>query len=100
LEDTYMENFIAFVTSPGFILLVVLIAGITAMILSKKHDKKKKLAIFNSIAIGDDVVMINGMEGKVASVHDDTLEVEFGNGNRIRFKKWSIKTLNGKDIPR
>jgi len=95
-----MENFVTFITSPGFILILVLICGITAMTISKKHSKKKKLAIFDSIAIGNEVVMTNGMEGKIASLREDTLEVEFGSGNRIRFKKWAIKSVNGKDIPR
>ena len=95
-----MDNFISIVTSPGFILTLVLIAGITAMIISKKHDKNKKAAMFDSLSLGDTVVMINGMEGKVASLREDTFEAEFGSGNRIRFKKWAIKSVNGKDIPR
>ena len=95
-----MDNFISFVTSPGFILILVLVCGITAMFISKKHGKNKKAAMFDSLSLGDTVVMINGMEGKVASLREDTLEVEVGNGNRIRFQKWAIKSVNGNDIPR
>ena len=95
-----MENLTAFLTSPGFILLVALACGITAMFISKKHGKNKKAAMFDSLSLGDTVVMINGMEGKVASLREDTFEAEFGSGNRIRFKKWAIKSVNGKDIPR
>ncbi len=65
----------------------------------KKKDKEIK-QMRDSISIGDDVITIGGIHGKIAKVSDETIVLELSHGKqRITFSKWAIGSVDkkGKD---
>lgn len=79
----------------GIIMLVVFfgIMYFTMIRPQKKKDKEIK-AMRESLAIGDEVITIGGIHGKVVKVNDEivTLEMAFGK-QRIEFSKWAIGSV-------
>ena len=63
----------------GIILMVVMILVFYVFLLLPENRKKKKLnEMRNSIRVGDDIVTIGGMMGKVVAVTDDSVTFETG----------------------
>ena len=78
----------------SIILLVVMILVFYVFLLLPENRKKKKLnEMRNSLRVGDDIVTIGGMMGKVVSVTDDSVTFETGEDQvRIQVTKWAIST--------
>lgn len=73
---------------------VVMIALFYFMLIrpQKKQQKAMKTMLEN-LAVGDKVVTIGGIHGKIVSIKDDTVVLETGSGNdksTIKFSKGSI----------
>ncbi len=62
----------------------------------KKKDKEIK-SMRESLAIGDEVITIGGIHGKIVKVNDEivTLEMAFGK-QRIEFSKWAVGSVSKK----
>ena len=87
--------------SSGFssIVMLVLIFVIFYLFLIRPENKRKKKLeeMRNNLQIGDEIVTIGGMTGKVVQVTEDTITFETGEDRvRIQVKKWAIST-NGKE---
>lgn len=81
------------------ILMLVLIFVIFYLFLIRPENKRKKKLeeMRNSLQIGDEIVTIGGMTGRVVQVTEDTVTFETGEDRvRIQVKKWAIST-NGKE---
>ena len=75
----------------SIILLVVMILVFYVFLLLPENRKKKKLnEMRNSIRVGDDIVTIGGLMGKVVAVTDDSVTSE--DQVRIQVTKWAIST--------
>jgi preprotein translocase subunit YajC len=78
------------------VLIYAIIIGGMYLVLLRPQQKKKKQEeeMRKSIGIGDEVITIGGIIGKIISVKDDndSIVVESGN-NKIRFKRWAISGL-------
>lgn len=62
----------------------------------KKKDKEVK-EMRDSLSIGDEVITIGGIHGKIAKVSDDTIVLELSHGKqRITFSKWAIGSVDKK----
>ena len=62
----------------------------------KKKDKEVK-QMRESISVGDEVITIGGIHGKVAKVSDDTIVLELSHGKqRITFSKWAVGSVDKK----
>ncbi len=60
----------------------------------KKRDKKTK-EMLDSMQVGNQVVTIGGITGKVVNIKDDEVTIETGvERAKINFKKWAIKEVN------
>ena len=79
----------------GIIILVVFfgIMYFTMIRPQKKKDKEIK-SMRESLSIGDEVITIGGIHGKIVKVNDEivTLEMAFGK-QRIEFSKWAIGSV-------
>ena len=79
----------------GIIMLVAFfgIMYFTMIRPQKKKDKEIK-SMRESLSIGDEVITIGGIHGKVVKVNDEivTLEMTFGK-QRIDFSKWAVGSV-------
>ena len=59
----------------------------------EKKNRNEEQAMRDSLKVGDEVVTIGGILGKVVSVKDETVVLETGaDRNKIRFTKTAIAT--------
>ena len=67
------------------------------MIRPQKKQEKQTAAMRNSIEVGDEVVTIGGIVGRVSHIKDDVVTIETGADRvRIRFKKTAIASVDKK----
>ena len=75
----------------------VAIFGLMYLVVIKPQQKRKKQEeeLRKSIAIGDEVITIGGIMGRVVSMKDDndSLVIETGS-DKIKIKKWAIASCN------
>ena len=91
-------NLIGFVTSDNasmwtMILLYALIIAVFYFILIRPQSKQKKKEeeMRNNLEIGDTIVTIGGIVGRVVSIKDDDIVIETGaDRNKMKIKKWAI----------
>ena len=75
------------------ILLYGLIIAVFYFILIRPQSKQKKKEeeMRNTIEVGDTIVTIGGIVGRVVSVKDDDIVIETGaDRNKLKIKKWAI----------
>ncbi len=77
----------------GYIVFFAVIMYFLIFLPQKKRDKKAK-AMLDSMQVGNEVVTIGGISGKVVNIKDDEVTVETGvERAKINFKKWAIKEV-------
>ena len=76
------------------IMMVLMIAVFYFFMIRPENKKKKKMEeMRNSLTLGEEIVTIGGMIGKVVQVTEDTVTFETGEDRvRIQVKKWAIST--------
>lgn len=76
---------------------IILLFGIMYLILirpQKKREKKTREMIDAAI-VGDKVISIGGICGKIVNIKDDEITIETGNERtRVTVKKWAIKEVD------
>ncbi len=61
------------------------------LIRPQSKQKKKEEEMRNNLEVGDTIVTIGGIIGRVVSVKDDELVIETGaDRNKMKIKKWAI----------
>ena len=81
------------------ILMIVIVFAVFYFLMIRPENKRKKKAqeMRDSIEVGDKIVTIGGMIGKVVHVSNDKLTFETGEDRvRIEVAKWAISTNEGK----
>lgn len=86
----------------GIIMLVVMFAVFYFVIIKpqKKKDKEVK-QMRDSATVGDDIITIGGIHGKIVKIGDDTMVLELNHGKqRITMAKWAIGSVEkkGKEV--
>lgn len=65
------------------------------LILPQKKKEKKTRTMIDALIVGDAVVTIGGIIGKVVNIKDNELTIESGvEKSKILVKKWAIKEVN------
>ena len=78
--------------------MIVLIGGMFVlmyfmMIRPQNKRRKEEEEMRNSVDIGDDIITIGGIMGKVVSVKDDALIIETGaDRNKMKISRWALQT--------
>lgn len=85
----------------SILMMVLLFGGMYFLMIrpQKKKDKEIK-AMRDSMTIGDEVITIGGIHGKVVKVNDEIVTLEMAHAKqRINFSKWAIGSVakKGKD---
>jgi preprotein translocase subunit YajC len=74
----------------GLMFLVFYLFMIRPQMKKAKEEKQFREALKK----GDRVVTIGGIHGKIAEVKDDTLIIEVGEGQRLKFEKAAVSKDN------
>ena len=74
--------------------LVLVIAIMYFMLIRPQKKKEKETTkMRNSLQVGDEIVTVGGIVGRVVSLREDTLLIETGSNNtKIRIKRWAIQS--------
>jgi preprotein translocase subunit YajC len=65
----------------GFLILVVILAGIWALlVLPSKRRRASHAAMQDSIDVGDEIITAGGLHGVVKEIGDDTVRIELAPG--------------------
>ncbi len=75
---------------------IVLIFGVMYFIMIRPQRKKDKemRAMLAALKVGDNVVTIGGMIGKVCNIKDDEITIEIGSDKtKIKLERWGIKSV-------
>lgn len=80
-------------------MLVIMVAILYFFMLRPEKKRKKEAEdLRNSLTVGDKIVTIGGMTGKIVSVSSDDIVFETGEDRvRIQVKKWAVSRKEGKD---
>ena len=76
------------------IIMLIAVFGIMYFIMIRPENKRKKAAeeMRNNVALGDEIVTIGGMTGKIVQVTEETVTFETGEDRvRIQIKKWALQ---------
>lgn len=76
------------------IMLVAVVALMYFMIfLPQKKQKKKDQEMRSSLEIGDEIVTIGGIIGKVVTIRENDIIIETGSDrNKMKIERWAINT--------
>lgn len=77
------------------IIMLVAMLGIFYFMMIRPENKRKKEAeqMRSSLKVGDEIVTIGGIHGKVVDVKDDKFVIETGADRvRIELAKWALST--------
>lgn len=84
-------------TDPGSMWSMFIIYGLIIavfyfiLIRPQSKQKKKEEQMRNNIEVGDTIVTIGGIVGRVVSVKDEDLVIETGaDRNKMKIKKWAV----------
>lgn len=84
-----------FMNSGWMILIYVALFGIIIyflMIRPERKRRKEETKMRDSIQIGDEIVTIGGLYGRIVSVKDDSYVIETVDHSKIRISKTAIQT--------
>jgi len=77
----------------GYLAFFILIMYLMIFLPQKKRDKKTK-AMLDSLQVGNTIITIGGLTGKIVNIKDDEVTVETGvERAKLNFKKWAIKEV-------
>ena len=77
------------------IILIVLMFAMLYFFMIRPENKRKKEAdnLRSSLTVGDNVLTIGGITGKIVQITEDTITFETGEDRvRLQVKKWAIST--------
>ena len=75
------------------ILVVFFLIMYFIMIRPEKKKQKKIEAMRSALSVGDEIVTIGGITGKIVQITEDTITFETGEDRvRLQVKKWAIST--------
>lgn len=82
--------------SLGWIVLTFALFYFVLIRPQKKREKEEK-AMLNALKVGDNVVTIGGITGKIVSIKDDLLVIETGADRvKLNFQRWAIRSVENK----
>lgn len=76
---------------------LILLFGIMYLILIRPQRKKEKQTreMIDKAIVGDKVITIGGIAGKIVNIKDDEFTIETGNERtKITIKKWAVKEVD------
>ncbi len=67
------------------------------LIMPQRKKQKQQKAMIDAAVVGDDVVSIGGISGRICSIKDDYVTIESGaDKTKIKLAKWAIRDVEKK----
>ncbi len=84
----------------GSLALPILFIGVLYLLLIRPQQKRTKehKNLVKSLSVGDDVVTIGGMHGRVADLTDETMDLEVTDDIILRFQRTSLARVVRDDL--
>lgn len=82
-------------SSASYIIMMVVLVGVMyfLMIRPQKKRQKEEQEMRQSLEIGDEIVTIGGIVGKVVTIRENDLIIETGSDrNKMRIERWAVNT--------
>ena len=81
-----------------FVVMMVALFAVMYFMVIRPQKKREKLTreMLAGLIVGDKIITIGGIIGKIASIKDDNLVIESGNGSDksyIKVARWSVKEV-------
>ncbi len=75
------------------IYIVVIVAAMYFLLIRPQRKKQKKEeAMRNNIQVGDEIITIGGIYGRIMSIKEDSMVIEsLGDHSKQRIAKWAIQ---------
>ncbi len=75
---------------------IILFAAFYLLFIMPQRRKEKKVKdMLNSLQIGDNIVTIGGIIGRIVTIKDEELVIETDQEKtKIKMAKWSVKSVN------
>lgn len=76
-------------------LMIVIVFGVMYFILIRPQKKRDKeiAEMRNSLQVGDEVITVGGIIGRVVVIKEDNLVIETGNDrSKIRIKRYAVQS--------
>ena len=90
------QETIQMLMSLGWIALTFILFYFVLIRPQKKREKEEK-AMLKALKVGDNVVTIGGITGKIVSIKDDILVIETGADRvKLNFQRWAIRSVEEK----
>ncbi|MCL1831137.1 MAG: preprotein translocase subunit YajC [Oscillospiraceae bacterium] len=82
------------------VLMVVMVAVFYFLLIRPQRKREKQTAeMRNKIEIGDGVVTIGGVIGRVVSIKDETILIETGTDRtKLRIQRWAVQEVEKLEI--
>lgn len=91
-----MEQNVQQVPWIGVIIPYVVIFGVFYFLVirpQRKKDKETK-AMLNSLKVGDEILTIGGIYGKIINIKDDILTIEVGaDKTKLKIARWAVRNI-------
>ena len=84
----------AFFAQYGMMVMLVVVFGLMYLFMIRPQNKKRKeeQQMRNNVRVGDEIVTIGGMCGRIVSVREDTLVIETSaDRSKMTIKKWALQ---------
>lgn len=76
------------------VIILIFVGFFWFMNRSNKKREREQLLMMDSLVVGDEIVTIGGIIGKISSIKEDSVVIESGADKcRIRIEKTAIKTV-------
>ena len=82
----------------SFIITMVMLFAVMYFMVIRPQKKREKLTreMLAGLIVGDKIVTIGGIEGKIASIKDESLIIETGSAtdkSYIKIARWAVKEV-------
>lgn len=82
----------------GPIIMMVVLFAVMYFMMIRPQKKKEKLVqeMLNALVVGDKLITIGGIHGKIVSIKDDELVIETGsqgNPSEIKISRWAVREV-------
>jgi preprotein translocase subunit YajC len=80
----------------GLVLPMALLFGLmyVMLILPQKKKEKKLRLMIDALQVGNSIITIGGIMGKVVNIKEDEITIESGiEKSKIKVKRWAIKDV-------
>lgn len=93
-----MDQLLSLIAPVSLILVVYIICGVVLyyFYIMRKLNKRKNayIKVHETLKVGSNVILLNGIYGKVVRIYDEYCDVELNPNNVIKVSRFAISALS------